>query len=75
MKVAAETFRPNKAFDAAQAITELGVGEALLSFLDAKGVPFPVERCFIAPRRAASGRPPPEERAACDRGEPTRRTI
>ena len=39
VKAAAETFRPNKKFDAAEAIVELGVGEALVSFLDAKGVP------------------------------------
>src|SRR5690349_2987493 len=41
VKTAAETFRPNKKFDAQTAITELGVGEALVSFLDAKGVPEP----------------------------------
>ena len=64
VKVAAETFRPNKGFDAAQAITELGVGEALLSFLDAKGVPFPVERCFVAPPQGRIGPATPEERAA-----------
>jgi len=64
VKVAAETFRPNKAFDAAQAITELGVGEALLSFLDVKGVPFPVERCFIAPPQGRIGPATAEERAA-----------
>ena len=58
VKTAAETFRPNKKFDAQTAITELGVGEALVSFLDAKGVPEPVERCFIAPPRGRSqGRP------------------
>ena len=64
VKVAAETFRPNKAFDAAQAITELSVGEALLSFLDAKGVPFPVERCFIAPPQGRIGPATAQERAA-----------
>jgi DNA helicase HerA-like ATPase len=64
VKVAAETFRPNKAFNAAQVITELGVGEALLSFLDDKGVPFPVERCFIAPPQGRIGPATPEERAA-----------
>ena len=46
VKTAADTFRPNKKFNAADAIVELGVGEALVSFLDAKGVPEPVERCF-----------------------------
>jgi hypothetical protein len=55
VKVAAETFRPNKKFDAAQAITELGVGEALVSFLDPKGVPTQVERCFVAPPRGRIG--------------------
>lgn len=64
VKVAAETFRPNKGFNAAQAITELGVGEALLSFLDGKGVPFPVERCFIAPPQGRIGPASAEERAA-----------
>ncbi len=64
VKVAAETFRPNKAFNAAQVITELGVGEALLSFLDAKGVPFPVERCFIAPPQGRIGPATAEERVA-----------
>ena len=64
VKVAAETFRPNKAFNAAQVITELGVGEALLSFLDAKGVPFPVERCFVAPPQGRIGPATVEERAA-----------
>ena len=70
VKVAAETFRPNKSFDAAQAITELGVGEALLSFLDAKGVPFPVERCFIAPPQGRIGPAKPEERAAVMKASP-----
>ena len=64
VKVAAETFRPNKKFDVAQAITELGVGEALLSFLDPKGVPTPVERCLIAPPKGRIGAAKPEERAA-----------
>ena len=39
VKTAAETLRANPAFDAAAAITELGVGEALVSFLDEKGRP------------------------------------
>ncbi len=64
VKVAAETFRPNKKFDAATTITELGVGEALVSFLDAKGVPEPVERCFIAPPRGRIGPATDAERAA-----------
>ena len=64
VKVAAETFRPNKKFDAATTITELGVGEALVSFLDAKGVPEPVERCFVAPPRGRIGPATDAERAA-----------
>jgi uncharacterized protein len=46
---AAETFRVNPKVDVATAITELGVGEALVSFLDEKGIPTPVERAFIIP--------------------------
>ncbi|MEK7686989.1 MAG: helicase HerA-like domain-containing protein [Pseudomonadota bacterium] len=64
VKVAAETFRPNKKFDVAQAITELGVGEALLSFLDTKGVPTPVERCLIAPPQGRIGPVKDAERKA-----------
>ena len=46
---AAETLRANPAFDAAAAITEMGVGEALVSFLDEKGRPAVVERAFVLP--------------------------
>jgi len=52
---AAETLRPNPAFDAAAAITELGVGEALVSFLDEKGRPAIVERAFILPPASRIG--------------------
>ncbi len=64
VKVAAETFRPNRKFNVAQAITELGVGEALLSFLDTKGVPTPVERCLIAPPQGRIGPVKDTERTA-----------
>ncbi|MEW6163893.1 MAG: helicase HerA-like domain-containing protein [Pseudomonadota bacterium] len=47
VKAAAETMRANPAFDAVAAITELGVGEALVSFLDEKGRPAVVERAFV----------------------------
>lgn len=47
VKVAADTMRPNPAFDTAQAITNLGVGEALISFLDDDGQPTIVERAFV----------------------------
>jgi DNA helicase HerA-like ATPase len=49
VKAAAETFRENPKVDVATEITELGVGEALVSFLDEKGRPTPVERALIAP--------------------------
>ncbi|ADI29600.1 helicase HerA-like domain-containing protein [Methylotenera versatilis] len=49
VKSAADTFRSNPKLDVATAITELGVGEALVSFLDEKGIPTPVERTFICP--------------------------
>jgi DNA helicase HerA-like ATPase len=49
VRVAAETFRQNPAFNTEKAITELGVGEALVSMLEGKGVPSMVERTLIAP--------------------------
>jgi DNA helicase HerA-like ATPase len=64
VKAAAETFRANPAFDAAQAITELGVGEALVSTLDEKGAPTVVERVLIVPPAARIGPATPEERKA-----------
>ncbi len=47
VKTAADTMRPNPAFNTVDAITELGVGEALISFLDEKGRPAQVERSFV----------------------------
>lgn len=55
VRTAADTFRQNPAFDTATAITELGVGEALVSFLDEKGVPSMVERTFILPPQSQMG--------------------
>jgi DNA double-strand break repair helicase HerA and related ATPase len=49
VKSAATTFRQNPGVNVEKAITELEVGEALVSFLDAKGAPAPVERAFIVP--------------------------
>ncbi len=49
VKAAAETMRPNPAFAIEQAITELGVGEALVSMLDEKGRPGVTERALIVP--------------------------
>ena len=49
VKAAAETFRANPKLDVEKAITELAVGEALVSLLDKSGIPSIVERAFIAP--------------------------
>ena len=61
---AAETFRVNPKVDVATAITELGVGEALVSFLDEKGIPTPVERAFIIPPQSRIGPATDTERTA-----------
>ncbi len=47
VRAAAETFRPNPKLDTAQVITELGKGEALVSFLEGNGTPSMVERAMI----------------------------
>jgi len=64
VKVAAETFRANPKIDTAQAITELGVGEALISFLDEEGRPSIVERAYVAPPRSFVGPISEDEREA-----------
>ena len=63
VKAAAESFRPNPAFDTATAIAELGTGEALVSFLDEKGAPRQVERAMILPPEGQIG---PLDKAARD---------
>ncbi|WP_421790821.1 helicase HerA-like domain-containing protein [Hyphobacterium sp.] len=55
LKAAAESFRENPAFDTQQVITELGVGEALVSTLDAKGIPQEVARTLIRPPSSRLG--------------------
>ena len=52
---AAKGFRVNPAFDTKTALTELGVGEALVSFLDEEGIPNIVERAFILPPQSLMG--------------------
>ncbi len=64
VKAAAETFRANPGLDVAEAITALGVGEALVSFLDEKGRPAVVERAWIVPPVSQMGPIAPEQRAA-----------
>ena len=55
VKVAAQTFRANPAFDTEQAITQLQTGEALISFLDEKGAPSVVTRAIILPPQSFMG--------------------
>ena len=62
VKTAAETMRPNPKLDAAKAITELGVGEALVSLLDAKGTPGVTERAWMLAPGSQIGPITPEER-------------
>jgi uncharacterized protein len=62
VKAAADTFRPNPAFSAAEAITQLGVGEALVSTLMDKGVPSIVERTLVRPPSSRIGTISEEER-------------
>ena len=67
VKTAAETMRANPEFDAATVITELGVGEALVSFLDDKGRPHIVERAtIIAPDSRLGPLTPAERKAAIE---------
>jgi hypothetical protein len=61
---AADTFRPNPKLDTAKVITELGKGEALVSFLEGNGTPAMVERVMIRPPTARIGPVTPEERKA-----------
>jgi len=63
VKTAAETFPPNPKLDVAKTITQLGVGEALVTTLQEGGVPLPVERTLIAPPRCRIGTITDEERA------------
>ncbi len=62
VRSAAETFRANPGVDVASAITELKVGEALVSLLQPDGSPSPVERTLIAPPRSRVAPVTPEER-------------
>lgn len=63
VKSAAETFRQNPKVDVETAIIELGVGEALVSFLDEKGTPGMVERVFVVPPHSKIGPVSPDQRA------------
>jgi DNA helicase HerA-like ATPase len=62
VKTAADTFRPNPDFNCAETITQLGTGEALVSTLEAKGVPSMVQRTLIRPPASRLGPITPQER-------------
>lgn len=64
VRAAAQTMRDNTNLDEETIITELGVGEALVSMLDEKGRPGVVERAFVIPPRAQIGPIGPDERKA-----------
>ena len=62
VRAAAQTFRTNPNVNVETAVTELGIGEALVSFLDDKGTPTMVERALIAPPEGQIGPITPEQR-------------
>lgn len=62
VKIMAETFRPNPKLDIEKVITELGVGEALISFLEESGTPAVVDRAFVCPPQSRVGAITPDER-------------
>ena len=70
VKAAAQTFRQNPEFDTEEAITQLGVGEALVSVLDPKGVPTMVERTLIRPPSSQMGPIDDDERKKLVKNSP-----
>jgi hypothetical protein len=70
LKRAAENYRPNPRFSTEDAIKEVGTGEAVTSFLEAKGVPSVVERTLIRPPCSQLGPITPEERRALMQSSP-----
>lgn len=68
VKAAAQTFRTNPKVDVEAVITQMGVGEALVSFLDEKGIPGVVERAMVCPPHSQIGPITPEQRAAIIKG-------
>jgi DNA helicase HerA-like ATPase len=64
VQATAQTMRPKAGLDIEAAITELGVGEALVSFLDAKGRPCETERVYVLPPGSQIGPITPEQRQA-----------
>jgi DNA helicase HerA-like ATPase len=75
VKAAAETMRANPKIDTGKAITELGVGEALISFLDEKGRPNVVERAYVLPPASRIGSITSDERKAVLANSPVKGTY
>jgi len=72
VRTAAETFRQRPGLDAAEAITQLAVGEALVSLLDEGGTPAPVDRALVHPPRSRLQPLTPAERDEVVRASPLR---
>jgi hypothetical protein len=72
VRAAAETFRPNPKLDTTRVITELGKGEALVSFLEGNGTPTMVERTIIRAPSARLGVITAQERASCMAASPVK---
>jgi DNA double-strand break repair helicase HerA and related ATPase len=72
VRAAAETFRANPKLNTATVISELGKGEALVSFLEGNGTPSMVERCMVRPPSARVGPVTPEERKAISARSPVK---
>jgi DNA helicase HerA-like ATPase len=70
VKTAAETFVPNPKLDVAKAISQLGTGEALVSTLQEKGIPAPVQQTMVSPPRCRMGAITEAERAQVRAGSP-----
>ena len=70
VRVAAQSFRTNPDLDTATIITEMGVGEALVSTLQDKGVPAPVERVLVRPPHSRMGKATVAERKTIQNADP-----
>jgi DNA helicase HerA-like ATPase len=70
VRAAADTFRQTPGLDTAEAITQLAVGEALVSCLDVQGTPAPVRRALVHPPRSRLAPLAPAERAEVVRSSP-----
>ena len=73
LKVAAQSFRENPGLDTVTAISELGIGEALVSTLQDKGIPMPVQRTLIRPPHSRMGKTTVAERKAIMDTDPNMR--